>query len=110
MAVIAMFYGIIISMYYFDNHKHKMPHIHVKYQGQEAVLSLPDGELLEGKLKRNKVNYHHQRWWLVVLHLEGATTLLFNRTTYLGWLRVAFPASLATLHTGESVLRQFPLC
>jgi hypothetical protein len=34
MAVIAMFYGIIISMYYFDNRQHHVPHIHVRYQDQ----------------------------------------------------------------------------
>jgi len=43
MAVIAMFYGIIISMYYFDNRKHHTPHIHVKYQDQEAVIAIPRG-------------------------------------------------------------------
>ncbi len=32
-----------------------MPHIHVKYQGQEVVLSIPDGEVLGGQLKRNKM-------------------------------------------------------
>ena len=30
MAVLTMFYGIIISMYYFDNRQHHFPHIHVK--------------------------------------------------------------------------------
>lgn len=54
MAVLSMFYGIIVSMYYFDTHQHHMPHIHVRYQEQEAVFSLPDGELLEGELKSNK--------------------------------------------------------
>ncbi len=55
MAVIAMFYGIIISMYYFDNRRHHHPHIHVKYQDQEVVLTIPDGEILEGALKSNKM-------------------------------------------------------
>jgi hypothetical protein len=55
MAVIAMFYGIIISMYYFDKRKHHLPHIHVKYQEQEAVISISDGEVLEGQLKANKL-------------------------------------------------------
>jgi len=55
MAIISMFYGIIISMYYLDTRKHHVPHIHVKYQDQEAVISIPDGELLEGKLKANKM-------------------------------------------------------
>ena len=54
MAIISMFYGIIISMYYFDNKQHKVPHIHVKYQGEEAVFSIPDGKILEGNMKTNK--------------------------------------------------------
>ena len=55
MAVVSMFYGIIISMYYFDRQRHKRPHIHVSYQDEEAVLAIPDGELLEGSLKSNKM-------------------------------------------------------
>jgi len=55
MAIIAMFYGIIVSMYSFDNKRHKLPHIHVKCQEQEVVISIPDGEVLEGELKRNKM-------------------------------------------------------
>lgn len=54
MAVIAMFYGIIVSMYYLDNMQHHMPHIHVKYQDQEAIFSIPDGTLLKGSIKENK--------------------------------------------------------
>ncbi len=55
MAVIAMFYGIIVSMYYFDNRQHHVPHVHVKYSDQEIVLSIPDGQILEGNLKANKL-------------------------------------------------------
>lgn len=55
MAVIAMFYGIIISMYYFDNRRHKQPHIHVRYQKYEAVAGIPEGEVLEGELPANKM-------------------------------------------------------
>lgn len=55
MAIISMFYGIIISMYYLDTRKHHVPHIHVKYQNQEAVISIPDGELIEGELNANKM-------------------------------------------------------
>lgn len=50
-----MFYGIIISIYYLDNKKHNTPHIHVKYQDNEAVISIPGGELLEGELPNNKM-------------------------------------------------------
>ena len=55
MGIISMFYGIIISMYYLDNKQHNLPHIHVKYQDQEAVISIIDGQLLEGTLKINKM-------------------------------------------------------
>ena len=55
MAIISMFYGIIISMYYLDNKQHKLPHIHVKYQDEEAVISIFDGQLIEGTLKTNKM-------------------------------------------------------
>jgi shikimate kinase len=55
MAIIAMFYGIIVSMYYLDNKRHHVPHIHVKYQGQDAVIAIPDGKILEGDIKPNKM-------------------------------------------------------
>jgi hypothetical protein len=54
MAVISMFYGLIISMYYLDNKRHHLPHIHVKYQEMEAVFSINNGEILEGELPNNK--------------------------------------------------------
>ena len=67
MAIIAMFYGIIVSMYFFDSRRHKLPHIHVKYQGEEAVLSIPEGEVLEGKINNKKqrlvqawIEIHHE--------------------------------------------------
>ncbi len=55
MAIIAMFYGIIVSMYYFDKRRHHAPHIHVKYQDQEAVIAIPDGAVLEGELKPSRL-------------------------------------------------------
>jgi hypothetical protein len=55
MPVISMFYGVVVMMYFLDNKKHKMPHIHVTYQDQEAVISIPDGTVLEGTLKANKL-------------------------------------------------------
>lgn len=54
MSVISLFYGLIISMYYLDNKQHNLPHIHVKYNEFEAVFSIPEGELLDGKLPNNK--------------------------------------------------------
>ena len=55
MAIISMFYGIIVSLYFFDNRRHEKPHIHVQYQEEQAVLSIPEGEILEGSIKPNKV-------------------------------------------------------
>ena len=55
MPAIAMFYGIIIYMYYFDNKQHKRPHIHAKYQGQEAIIGIPEGEILQGTIPANKM-------------------------------------------------------
>lgn len=49
-----MFYGIIISMYYLDTKQHKLPHIHVTYQENTAVYSIPQGNLLEGWIPSNK--------------------------------------------------------
>ena len=50
-----MFYGVIISMFFLDNSRHKKPHIHVRYQEHEAVFSLPEGEVLDGELPGSKV-------------------------------------------------------
>ena len=54
MAIISMFYGIIVSMYFFDNQQHKLPHIHVKYQEEEAVFSIADTQMIAGSLKSSK--------------------------------------------------------
>ncbi len=55
MPVISMFYGIIVAMYFLDNRQHNTPHIHVKYQDREAVVSMPDGDVLEGSLPPSKM-------------------------------------------------------
>ena len=55
MPVISMFYGIIVSLYYIDNKRHNRPHIHVKYQEHEVVLGIPEGDILEGSIPRNKL-------------------------------------------------------
>ncbi len=55
MPVISMFYGIIVSLYFFDKKEHKAPHIHVKYQDEEIVLGIPGGNILSGKLNPAKL-------------------------------------------------------
>ena len=54
MPTISMFYGILIRMFFMDIDKHKSPHIHAEYQGQKAVYSIPDGELLAGSMNPKK--------------------------------------------------------
>jgi hypothetical protein len=55
MPVISTFYGIVVLMYYFDNRRHQMPHIHLKSGDDEAVISIPDGDIIEGSLRSNKL-------------------------------------------------------
>ncbi len=55
MPVISMFYGVIVKLFYFDNQQHHCPHIHVYYQDESAVIEIPSGKVLEGKLKSNKM-------------------------------------------------------
>ena len=67
MPTISMFYGIIVSLYFLDNKRHKRPHIHVRYQEDEAVIAIPDGEVLEGTLPPGKMRLV-QAW--VEIHRE----------------------------------------
>jgi hypothetical protein len=55
MPTISMFYGIIIALYYQDNRRHHRPHIHAKFQNEEAVIAIPNGEVLEGSLPPGKL-------------------------------------------------------
>ncbi|MEB3249023.1 MAG: DUF4160 domain-containing protein [Merismopediaceae bacterium] len=55
MPAISMFYGIIVYMYFMDNKQHHCPHIHVKYQEDEVIVSIPDGEVLEGSIPSSKM-------------------------------------------------------
>ena len=48
MPSISHFYGLVIRLYWDeDKGRHKRPHVHAEYAGLEAVVSIPDGELLE---------------------------------------------------------------
>ncbi len=54
MPTISMFYGILIRMFFFDTERHHLPHIHAEYQGELAVYSIMDGEVLSGCLPKGK--------------------------------------------------------
>lgn len=55
MPTISMFYGIIVYLYFMDNKQHNAPHIHVKYQNDEAVISIPNGDVLDGNIPSSKM-------------------------------------------------------
>ncbi len=55
MPAISMFYGLIIYMYFIDNKMHQLPHIQVKYQENEVIVSIPDGSTLEGSIPSSKM-------------------------------------------------------
>ena len=55
MPIISMFYGIIVRMFHFDNTRHKSPHVHIQYGEQHVVMSIPNGKILEGKLRTGKL-------------------------------------------------------
>ncbi len=55
MPAISTFYGIIVYMYFMDDKQHKTPHIHVKYQEYEVVVSVPGGGVLDGDIPKPKM-------------------------------------------------------
>lgn len=67
MPTISLFYGIAITMYYFDNERHNLPHIHARFQGANAVFSITDGALLNGELPLSKTRLV-QAW--IEIHRE----------------------------------------
>ena len=55
MPTISMFYGILILMYFYDNKKHSVPHIHAEYGEYEATIAIGDGSVLGGSLPPAKM-------------------------------------------------------
>lgn len=54
MPTISMFYGIVISLYFYDNKQHNLPHIHVRYQGTKAIFNIETCEIMEGDLPKKQ--------------------------------------------------------
>jgi hypothetical protein len=42
-------------MFYFDNKKHNLPHIHAQYAEHEAIIGIDDGDILEVSLPKSKM-------------------------------------------------------
>jgi Domain of unknown function (DUF4160) len=58
MPTIAIFYGMVIQMYWRD---HPPPHIHVLYQGFEAVVAIETGIVIGGRLPPNAARIVRER-------------------------------------------------
>jgi len=54
-------------MFFRDNRQHHMPHIHVRYQGSESVIGIPDGEVIAGEIPGKQLKMI-QAW--IVIHSE----------------------------------------
>ena len=50
MPIVSQFYGIIIRIFFKDTEKHYLEHIHVQYNEYDAVYSIENTSVLEGKL------------------------------------------------------------
>ncbi len=55
MPTISMFYGILVSIFFEDNERHHTPHIHARYQGMKASISIIDGVLLAGDMPQKQL-------------------------------------------------------
>ena len=79
MPVISTFYGIIVRIYKENDAKHKTPHIHAEYSGEEIVMDF-GGNTLEGQIPKNKrtlleawIEIHHDELeadWELISHGE----------------------------------------
>ena len=67
MPTISMFYGILVLMFFRDNRRHHSPHIHARYQSDEASISIEDGSILDGALPSKQLKMV-QAW--VEIHKE----------------------------------------
>ncbi|MBF0378640.1 MAG: DUF4160 domain-containing protein [Desulfamplus sp.] len=68
MPTISMFYGIVILMFFRDNRRHHLPHIHVRYQGNEASVLLGDGSVIDGSFPSKQLKMV-QAW--IEIHKEA---------------------------------------
>ena len=67
MPTISMFYGILILMYFYDNKKHRTPHIHAEYGEHEATIAIEDESVLGGSLRPAKMKLVQAR---IEIHRE----------------------------------------
>lgn len=67
MPTISMFYGVLILMYYYDDQRHNLPHLHAEYGEHEVSLAIEDGTVLSGSFPPAKMKLV-QAW--IEIHKE----------------------------------------
>ena len=67
MPEISRFYGIIISMNWWEP-RHHSPHIHVHYSGKQATIHITTGQILAGNLAPRALNL--VREWMLLHQRE----------------------------------------
>ena len=71
MPIISQFYGIIITMYYKESDKHKLPHLHAEYGEFDAIFDLKANQLNGNfPIKQKKMV---EAW--ILIHQEELSTL-----------------------------------
>jgi len=50
-----MCYGILVSIFFEDNDRHSLPHIHVRYSGEKASVAIEDGRILAGSIPQKQL-------------------------------------------------------
>ena len=71
MPIISQFYGIIVSMYFNENSKPNLPHIHVRYNEYKASYDF-EANIINGSLP-NKQTKLIEAW--IIIHKEELVTL-----------------------------------
>jgi Domain of unknown function (DUF4160) len=73
---VSFFYGIVITMYFWD---HQPPHFHACYAEHQAAIAIGDGTVLVGELPLAPAS-----WWL-----SGASCTVRSLKRTGAWLRTA---------------------
>lgn len=86
MPIISQFYGIIITMHYRENDKHKLPHLHAEYGEYDAAFDF-NGNKLNGKVP-NKQQKMIQAWILIHQDELNALWKIIKNNLTDGWFKI----------------------
>lgn len=71
MPIVSQFYGILITMYFNENTKHHLPHLHAEYAEYDAVFDFK-GNIIDGEIP-NKQRKMIEAW--ISIHEEELNSL-----------------------------------